>query len=66
MEPAAAVAELYGYSQKLMELCEVKVCGMEVPVAGFAGATEADETCARQKANGCISLIRKRDSAGIP
>ncbi len=50
MEPAAAVAELYGYSQKLMELCEVKVCGMEVPVAGFAGATEADESdCAGRK-----------------
>lgn len=47
MEPAAAVAELYGYSRMLMELCEVNVSGMEVPVAGSEGETEADETCAQ-------------------
>lgn len=33
MEPAAAVAELYGYSQKLMEVCGVEVCDTEMPVS---------------------------------
>lgn len=64
MEPAAAVAELYGYSQKLMELCEVKVCGMEVPVAGFAGATEADETCAQAESERMHFLNQKARFSG--
>ena len=64
MEPAAAVAELYGYSQKLMELCEVKVCGMEVPVAGFAGATEADATCAQAESERMHFLNQKARFSG--
>ena len=64
MEPAAAVAELYGYSQKLMELCEVKVCGMEVPVAGFAGATETDATCAQAESERMHFLNQKARFSG--
>ena len=65
MEPAAAVAELYGYSQKLME-----VCGVEMPVAesfalaGQSDMAEADKTCAQTVSDRMHSLNQKARFSG--